>query len=308
MFLLIVSIILGLIALGCLGTLVLFGSEPDFPKIGTMIGGVVIGFIAFALLLGSMLRIVPPRSVGIQVTLGKVESTLDSGPHMVKPWSKVENFPSTMQVTKLLGDGKGKDYDGAAVTVRLANQTTAQVHVSSNWQINTQNGQDVERLYATWRSFDAIEEKLVVPQLQHALQAPFEKYDPLSVLKVNGELVAPTKQLEEQVKAELAAKVGDGVRIDNLTIQLISYDQVTQDKINGYSQAVADTRIAEQRKSTATAQREANDALAGSGASKDPGVLYQNCIDMTERLTKEGKGLPAAWSCGDQAQTVVPVR
>ncbi len=286
-----------------------------FPKYKDRHGGSEIDLrFAWLLLKGGLLfglalcciAIIQPRTVGVQVVLGKTAGTLDSGPHVIVPWSTVKNFPATIQTFRLQGDGK--DVDGPCVTVRLANQTTACVNVTTQWQIDTTEKKAVQALYARWRSFDNIEPNLIRPQLQHALLAPFEGYDPLQVLKANGSLVAPTAELEQKARVELENAVGDGIHIQGLTINLVNYDQTTQDKVNAYSQAVADTRIAEQRKSTAEAQRQANDALAGSAASKDPAVIQQNCIDMTERMAKEGKPLPAAWSCGINPTAVVPVR
>jgi len=272
-------------------------------------GGIPLAIVGVLLMGVSTVRVVPPRSVGIEITLGKVTDAYNSGLHVTLPWAKVENYPATIQTTKLQGQGTARDEDGPCVTVRLGNQTTACVNVTAQWVVNTQDTEAVKKLYTQWRSFDNIEPKLIRPRLEHALLAPFQTYDPLEVLKANGQLTAPTTQFEKVARDTLSAEVGNGITISALTINLIGYDSTTQDKINAYSQAVADTRIAEQRKLTADAQRQANEALAGSAASRDSGVLLQNCLDTTERLTKEGKALPAGWTCfGNAASPVVSVR
>jgi len=43
-------------------------------------------------------------------------------------------------------------------------------------------------------------------------------------------------------------------------------------------------------------------------ANNTTGVLYQNCLDMVERMVKEGKALPAGFTCGTPPTAVVPVR
>lgn len=281
-------------------------SEVSFPV--WMVG---VGILAFASLLFffSTYRSVPPRSVGIKVSLGKVQGTLQSGPHLVKPWVKVISFPSTIETTRLQGDGKADIDDGPCVTVRLGNQTTACVNATIQWHVNVNDSKGVDALYASYRSFNHIEPNLVRPQVQHSLLAPFENYNPLAVLAANGNLETPTKTLEDQGRTTLEQVLGNGISVTQYTINLVQYDAQTQDKINGYSSAVADTRIATQQEQTANARRAANDALNASQASTNPGVITQNCLDLTERLSKDGKSLPASWTClGNGATPVVNVK
>jgi len=271
--------------------------------------GVGFLFIATLMFFGSTYRSVPPRAVGIEVSLGKVKGTLQSGPHLVKPWVKVISFPSTIETTRLQGDGKADVDDGPCVTVRLANQTTACVNATVQWHVNVNDSKGIDAIYASYRSFAHIEPNLVRPQIQHSLLSPFETYTPIAVLAANGNLEVPTKTLEDQGRTTLEAALGNGISITQFTINLVQYDAATQDKINGYASAVADTRIATQQEQTANARRAANDALNASQASTNPGVITQNCLDLTERLTKDGKSLPASWSClGNGATPVVNVK
>lgn len=245
-------------------------TEPDFKGVHAKILGAT--FIAVNVVIAVLLcvSVVPARSVGVQVSFGKTKDTLGPGLHLIAPWTDVKKFTSTIQTTRLQGDGNGADDDGPCVTVRLGNQTTACVNVTAQWSVSTTNKEGVQQLYARWRSFDNIEPSLFRPQLQHSLLAPFEDYDPLKVLQANGELATPTASIEAKAREQLELAVGDGIQITGVTINLVNYDQTTQDKLNSYAQAIADTRIAVQRKATADAQRQANDALAGSAASKDP--------------------------------------
>jgi hypothetical protein len=105
----------------------------------------------------------------------------------------------------------------------------------------------------------------------------------------------------------LRAAVGGGVTIDNITVPLVHYDQITQDKLNAYSQALADTQIAAQRKKTADLVKQANDALAASAAVHDPGVQYQNCLNLIADLAAKGqlKDLPPTFTCGSSAAPVI---
>jgi hypothetical protein len=218
---------------------------------------------------------------------------------------QVEKLSTATQTLKLDGDGK----DGRpCVTVRLANQTTACVDVSVQWNIDDKGVVDLYRQYKPREGdvFSNIEENLVQRQATHALNVAFADYDPLAAI-ANGSGVPRVKvdDLAAEARKVLSDAVGSGINVRSVTIPVVHFDDTTQSKLNAYAQAIADTRIAQQRELTAQAQKKANDALAGS---TDPAVLYQNCLDTTEWLVKEGKTLPPAWSCGAPPAAVVPVR
>lgn len=264
------------------------------------------------LLTGALLFIasattVPTRSVGVATSFGKASAKpLANGFHFVAPWKRVEKLSTATQTLKL--DGSDSKDRSPCVTVRLANQTTACVDVSVQWNIDDRGVVDLYRQYKPREGdvFSNIEDNLVKRQVTHALNVAFASYDPLAAINgKTGETTVKPDDLATKAREVLQAAVGAGILVRSLTIPIVHYDQTTQDKLNAYAQALADTRIAQQREATAEAQKRANEALAGSS---DPSVLYQNCLDMTERLAKEGKGLPAAWSCGAPPQAVVPVR
>lgn len=294
---LIVGVILAIVVLGAV--LLNEGEDRAFVAIA---GGIAWAVIVGALLLVSSATIVQTRTVGVETSFGRPLGTVNNGFHMVRPWATVERFDTAIQTLNLT---TAKDDVGDPVTVRLGNQTTAQVDVSVQWNIDP-NG-DVIDLYKRFRSFDNVENNLVKRQLQHALNNAFAQYDPLR--SINGTQDATGKsvdQLAADARAELQRSVGSGIQIGTLTIPIVHFDGATEDRLRSYQQALADTRIAEQREKTAEAQKAANDALAQGNNS--PGVLYQNCLDMVERLAKDGKGLPPAFSCGASPTTVFPVK
>jgi regulator of protease activity HflC (stomatin/prohibitin superfamily) len=297
----IATLVVGVIGLiGVLGMVVV-------ADVGDGLPAAIVGGVCWLVLIGIMLfmssaTIVQTRTVGVETSFGKPIGTLSNGFHMVRPWANVEKFDTSVQTLNLTA---AKDDLGDPVTVRLANQTTAQVDVSVQWNIDP-NG-DVIDLYKRFRSFDNVENNLVKRQLQHALNGAFAQYDPLR--SINGTQDTTGKSVDELAalaRTELQKAVGSGIQIGTLTIPIVHFDGATEDRLRSYQQALADTRIAEQREKTAQAQKAANDALAQGNNS--PGVLYQNCLDMVERLSKEGKGLPAAFNCGSSPTSVVPVK
>lgn len=279
------------------------GQEPvgKAVYIGTAIGFAVVA--GFFLVLASA-TIVPARNVGVEVALGKPVGTLQNGFHMVKPWHRVEKFDAGVQTLQLEGDGKGAD--APCVTVRLGNQTTACVDViRSQWNIDP-NG-DVIELYRRYRKFDKIELNVVAGQEMNALVATFADFDPLA--GINGTTDAPlrtTDDLASQALAKTQAAVGSGIHVDNLLLR-VNYDPTTQTQLNNYAKALAETRIATQNRATAEQKALANKALAAQVSVRDPGVQYQNCLNLIADLAARGQlgQLPPTFNCGDPRSQVI---
>ncbi|GHJ49166.1 hypothetical protein Cs7R123_65080 [Catellatospora sp. TT07R-123] len=258
---------------------------------------VVLGVLG---IFGTMAQVVPTRTVAVETSFGKPVGTLRNGFHLVAPWATIEQFDATVQTLKL----SGEQGDHPGLLVRLANAATARVDVTVQWQIDP--AANIVDLYSDYRNFDNIQDNVVKRQLASALNSVFEQYDPLRALTKAGAEQAPLSKLAGDTKTELSGVMPPGVIIRSVTIPTIRFDDNIQAKINQYLAAVAETQIAEQRQKTAEAQKRANDLLAA--ANNTTGVLYQNCLDMVERMTKEGRQLPAAFTCGAPPTTVVPVK
>jgi regulator of protease activity HflC (stomatin/prohibitin superfamily) len=270
-------------------------------------GGAVLVTVAGIVLTALMLIVgsahtIPTRSVGVVTSFGRPTGSLANGWHWTAPWASVEKFDASVQTLKLDGNDSTP-----CVTVRLGNQTTGCVDVSVQWNIDP-NG-DVVDLYRKYKSFDNIEENLVKRQLQHALNVAFGDYDPLRAVNGADKPGASLDDLARKAKDTLQSGVGAGITVSSVTIPLIHFDGDTENRLKAYQQALADTRIAEQKKQTAEQTKAANDILAGSAASKDPGVQYQNCLDLIRELANKGQldKLPPTFSCGSPSQTPVIV-
>lgn len=262
--------------------------------------GVMILLVGVLILGLDSFTVVGSKNVAVQTSFGKPSGTLDNGFHLVAPWSSTEEFSAARQSLKLSG---GDGDNGDPIVVRLANGTTAKVEVSAEWRLDDKS--DITQLYLDYRTFDNITENVIRRRLSAVLNRVFEKYDPLASISGKGE-TQPLALLEGQARDQLEAEVPQQIKIDSLYIPKIEFDKGVQDQINQFINAVNDTKIAKQQLETATARKEANEKL-GSGALTS-GVLYQNCLDLVERLTKDGKTLPPAFNCGAPPQTVVPVK
>lgn len=304
-FWLIFAIIFAILTTICVATgLVVADDEAKPVALGAAI---ITGVITIALVFIASFTIVPTRSVGVVTAFGKPTGSLRNGGHMVRPWAEVEKFDASVQTLKL--DGNSKDDTSPCVTVRLGNQTTACVDVSVQWNIDPTG--DVIELYRRYKSFGNIEDNLIKRQLQHALNIAFETYDPLRNINVSADKQNQTlDQIAGSAKTVLAAGVGNGITVLSLTIPIVHFDGDTEGRLKAYQQALADTRIAEQKRQTAEQTKAANDILAGSNAAKDLGVQYQNCLDLIRDLGNKGQlqSLPVgALNCGGSSQTPVIV-
>ena len=264
--------------------------------------GIGAGVLAFGLLILALasLTIISPKNVGVQTSFGRATGTLDNGWHLVAPWSSVESFDATRQSLKLSGGG---DDNGDPIVVRLANGTTATVEVSLEWQLDDKA--DITQLYLDYRSFENIQDNVVRRRLSAALNTVFESYDPLAMIKGDG-AAEPVSTLETTAAAALQKELPNGILVRTMYLPKIVFADSVQAQINQYVNAVNETKIAQQQKLTAEARQQANDKLANGNLTS--GVLYQNCLDMVERMTKEGKALPPAFTCGAGPTAVVPVK
>jgi regulator of protease activity HflC (stomatin/prohibitin superfamily) len=289
-----------LMAVG-LGVTVLGPVFSDF-RGGAVAAGLGIIVLGFVILIIDSFTIVPARNVGVQVTFGKAEATLSNGFHWVKPWSSIEKVDATVQNLNLASDTKN------CITVRLANQTTACVDVTVQWNIDQHA--NANELWQRYRGTNDdvvgnIGRNVVERELRRSLNVVFETYNPLLVLAGETQNTT-TDDLAAKAFAEIKGHVDTGIIIDTLRIPLVHYDSVTQEKLNGFAQALADTQIATQQKLTAEQQRLANEKLA-TASSNDPGVKYQNCLNLIKELAAKGQlaNLPQTFNCSDSSTPVI---
>lgn len=270
-----------------------------------LIGGV---FLVVGLLMGFMdsFTVVGSREVAMQVAFGKVQGNpLGAGWHWVSPVNNIEKFDASVQTLKFY-QGEKED-DGDCITVRLANSTNACVDVTAQWNINYKG--DVKSLYLSYKTFDNIHDNLVKRQLQSALNEVFGLYDPLASIGTDVDKIQTnTKKLQDDVREALRRDLGTAIEVPSVTIPLVHFDPDTENRLKGFQAAKADTQIATQQKLTAIEQAAANKLLAADSSIKDPGVQYQNCLNLIRELGKNGQlgNLPLTFNC-DQGATSTPV-
>lgn len=276
--------------------------QPGYGTFATVAGLAMIAFGLFTVVWDSF-TVVPARNVGIVNTFGKAEGALENGFHWVKPWSSIETIDATVQNINLSSDAHN------CITIRLANQTTACVDVTVQWNIDQHA--NANELWQRYRGNNDdvvgnVGRNVVERELRRSLNVVFETYNPLSVLANGDKPNVSTDDLANGALAEMKAHVDAGIVIDTLRISVVHFDDTTQQKLNGYAQALADTQIATQQKKTAEQQKAANDLLAAA-SSNDPGVKYQNCLNLLKDLAAKGQlqNLPPTFNCGDGSTPVI---
>lgn len=277
------------------------------PRAAGMAAAAVLFTIGSILIFLDAYTIVGARSVAVQTAFGKIQGEpLKAGWHWVAPWNSVEKFDASVQTLKFY-QGEKED-DGGCITVRLANNTLACVDVTTQWNINHDG--DINSLYLQYKTFDNIHDNLVKRQLGSALNEVFGAYDPLaSVSSGPGTPTVNTKQLQDQVQVALIRDLRGFIGIPSVTIPVVHFDSDTEARLKAYQQSIADTRIAEQNKQTATQQALAAKELAAQPGLQNPGVQYQNCLNLTKDLAQRDqlKNLPLTWNCGgDDPNLLLP--
>lgn len=266
----------------------------------------LVAFGAFALtalcLVLSTFTVVPTRDIGIVTSFGKPVGNLDNGIHAKLPWERVKTLDGAIQTDSYLE----RNTDGCT-EIRIGNESTACVDNSIRWRIKLEAG---ETLYQDYRDMDNIRRSLVTRELTAALNEVLSDYNPLSEIQDDTDNAAGPNlnEFSRQVAEKLRAQVGDQIDVKNVIIPLIHFDKPTQSKINLYQAEVANTRIAQQREKTATAQARANDKLKSS-VSNNPNVLVSQCLDTFSEMVKEGQTIPIGFSCwpgGSASSVVIP--
>jgi regulator of protease activity HflC (stomatin/prohibitin superfamily) len=250
---------------------------------------VATGALALLVLILGSTTVVSARNVGVVTTFGRPSGTLGNGLHAIAPWQKVTEMDGTIQIDNHTGE--------LATTVRLGNNSTANVDNSVRWRIQPAAA---DELFLDYRDFENVRDNLVTRELRAALNEVFGDFDPLSPENSDG---ANVQALGDDVAEKLRAKVGGQIEIINVIVPLVNYDGATQDRINALNVEKANTRVAEQRAKTAEAEARANEILAAS-VSNDPNVLVSKCLDSAREAAISPLG---CWPSTPAVPTV-PVR
>jgi hypothetical protein len=247
--------------------------------------GVFWGITALVCLI-ACIQTVGTKDVGIETSFGKTAGELGPGIHLTPPWINVTTMDAAIQTDSYTKQD--------CLSVRVAYQQTACVHVSIRWRIEPN---DADSLFQNYRTFENVRDSLVTRELTTAVNNQLENYNPLNSVAGAQSSNPPLQQIAQNVTAQMQSEIGrDGIHVLNTLIPFIGFDPETQGRINQLQQQVALTRIADQEIVTNKAQAQANGALARS-VNKTPNVLVAQCLTILNQMVKQGQSVPAGFSC-----------
>ncbi len=255
--------------------------------------GIGVGLLATFVLVISSITMVSTKNIGVVTTFGRPSRFLDNGLHLTAPWQDVTELDGAIQTDNHIDEGDKK----TAIDARLGNNSTARVDSTVVWRLKPDAAPS---LFQDYRGFDAIRDNLVTREFTAAINDTLASYNPLTQVgegdgAINGKLAT-------LVLDKLKAKVGTRIEVIGVNIPVIHFDVRTQQSIDGLQTEKANTKIAEQRQQTATAEAEANRILSQS-VSHDPNVLVSKCLD----LVREKGGSPAGcWPGSAGAVVAIP--
>ena len=230
---------------------------------------------------------VSTKNVGIETAFGKTTGHLSNGLHVKAPWVSVTEMDAAIQTDSYTS----KD----CLTVRIANQQTACVHVSIRWRI--QPGA-ADYLFQNYRTFDNVRDSLVTRELTASVNTQLANYNALNSVDggPSGTASNPSlAQIGADVTKQMRSEIGQYIDVLSTIIPFMSFDPQTQQRLNQLNQQQAQTRIAAAAQATAQAQSVANQDLAAS-VSNNPNVLVAECLQDLKVMAANGN-VPAGFSC-----------
>jgi len=290
--------------------------EKERRKIGELLkmGGYSTAILGVFVILMSMVTFVGTKDVGIITSFGRPTGRdITAGPHLKLPWHKVNIMDAAIQPDDFAGN--------ECIEVRIGDGSIACANITIRWQIQPS---EASTLFQNYRSDDVnqtIRHALVVTQLKSVLNDVLGSYNPLGQVDVAANEAqdnmkigaAPnldkfSEEITSQMNTRLAASNNGKaqIKINSVTLSLLSLSKTTQEKLNAYQAQVGQTRVAQQAELTAQAKARANKALADS-VSRDPNVIVSQCMDLVEEAIKSKYTLPAGYSCwGTNSAVVIP--
>lgn len=279
--------------------------DPPSPRVAFI--AAFITALSAALIVMSLLTAVPAQGVGVFTSFGKVVDSKGPGLHIKAPWVKVTDMDGTIQQENNFWEAPDPKDDSKTIDARTKirlSSTNSEMFVNNQlrWRIKQPAA---GRLFADWKNFDKIGPGLVQKQLSGALNEVLATYDPVTIGAKN----KTNDQIAAETATTLQTRLGSDIEVVGLTITTVDFDPATQARINDFQAEVARTRVAEQRKLTATADADGNNKLSAS--VKDPNVLISKCLDTQQDIVNKGGSLLGVPSCfpgsKDPTQTI-PLR
>jgi regulator of protease activity HflC (stomatin/prohibitin superfamily) len=269
-------------------------------------GCILLAFVVFFL---AGFKEVPAKNVGVMVNTGKVEGFLTPGLHHTWPWKRVVLIPETIQTSTFEG-GWDKNGNCQGLDVRIGGQQQGCLDATIQWQVRDAAASNLFNNYNTGSQPPVngcdhlsggailidICNAVVVREFKVAVNQVLGDYNPIQDVALNsGAGNSQFSTFGPKVTAVMQKDIGVQITVRPVLLPFLYYDAATQARLNSIQQQYGDTAIAQQAIKTNQAQAAANAAIARSVLS--PGVLTQECYDITKLAVKEHVPMDTGWNC-----------
>lgn len=249
--------------------------------------------LGFALVLPAILVVftlfcsfttVDARAVGIQTGFGRYVGTLDNGPHLKAPWTKVEEFSTVIQTTDLEGDQK--------VRVTFKGGGGGDINATFRWSIkDDQSNNGAKALWEKYRTFDAVANSLVYRDGKDAILNVANDYT-ANDARTKQDVIG--KEIEDRLEKRLDKY---GIIVDSVSVTSMDLDSKTQSSLDKVVSAQNDVERAKAEKERAKIDNETIELREKSGALS-PEANQRYCLEIANNWSITNNGpMPATFDC-----------
>lgn len=262
------------------------GRNPDYPydnierknKNRTIAQLVAAGALVLLIVLTAACSFarVGPREVAVETAFGKFTRPLEAGWQTKAPWADIETFSTQLQRSEV------------ETTVAFAESGGGTQHSTVQWAIS---GDQAEDLWSRYKTFDNVQEMLVIPATRQATGDVLAGYTP-----AESRAEGAGEEIREKVSERLAEIVGEyGVALDSVAMPPAQLDPTAQAAYDRVVEAKANVERAGERKEQARLDAEADELR---NRTLTPENLIAECLTVTNNWNDDENGpLPAGWSC-----------
>ena len=265
----------------------------DFPlRAGMVTTAVITGLLGFVFFTWSGIHSVPPKSIGVPVALGQVESGYYTpGAHWTwDPFLHLAIINETVQTTTFENGAPnplpGTKQCNGALPVRIGGQQQACAKITIQWQVRKDAAGGLFSDYANQGDLmTVIENAVVIRELELVVNQQVGDYDPItdyqSVVGVNSQSSQFTS-FGPAILKTMQEDIGDRITVKSVLFPYMGYSQQVENKLQGIQQAYANYAIA--RENILVNQANAQ-AFAKLGNPTVPQLIAQCLSDSKENRT-----------------------
>lgn len=215
-------------------------------------GSVVCAFLGFVFFAWSGIKSVPPKSIGVPVSLGHVEAGYYTpGAHWTwNPFLNLAIINETVQTTTFQTGSNlpGTQQCSGALPVRIGGQQQACAKITIQWQVRPEAASALFSDYANQGDLmQTIENALVIRELELVVNQQVGDYDPITDYQTVVNTNSSTSQFTAfgpQIQATMTKDIGSQIIVKSVLFPYMAYSPQVESKLQEIQQAYANYAIA----------------------------------------------------------------